>query len=402
MNIPEEYRFIVQLGRALHKYGVPSYRIQEYLKEVSATQNIQGDFMDLPTWVNYVFYDSEDQHTYNYIRNVQPGEYNLSALGETVDITNQFLSGELKVSEARQALKDLEQKPMLHRKMVQAFAYGVTASAFSILMEANYITIITSFIIGFVIGAFAIMAQRSSYLNSALESLAAFIATILTGCIYFFFPQVNLLLTVIASIIVFVPGMAITRALEEITSKSLVSGTAKLFDALVSLFKQFFGVMLGLSIWKYIFDLPPMTAGTVPPSWLGWIAIPLFLLSLVPIFNIRKKDIVGCVIIGFISYGLMLSLDELGPMVSTFIASVSVILISKLIKKITASPEIIFSTLGILMLVPGSKAFLGLSSAFQINETVDNASQIGLQVAYILMGVIGGLIFSGVFKQTKG
>ena len=55
-------------------------------------------------------------------------------------------------------------------------------------------------------------------------------------------------MTILASIIVFIPGLSITTALEEITARNLVSGTAKLFDALVSLFKQFFGVVMGLVI----------------------------------------------------------------------------------------------------------------------------------------------------------
>jgi uncharacterized membrane protein YjjP (DUF1212 family) len=65
----------------------------------------------------------------------------------------------------------------------------------------------------------------------------------------------NVGLSIISAIIIFVPGLSLTIALEEITSKNLVSGTAKLFDAIISFFiKQFFGVILGLTCLKFVID----------------------------------------------------------------------------------------------------------------------------------------------------
>ncbi len=402
MNIPEEYRFIVQLGRALHKYGVPSYRIQEYLTEVSEEQGIKGDFMDLPTWVNYVFYEEDDQQTYNYIRNTNPGEFDLGALSRSVAITDDFLANKSSVSEARQALIDLDHQGSLYPKWIQVLTHGVCASAFVVMMQSNLFSVVVAFIVGVIVGGCAYFAQRSAYLNSALESIVAFVATLLTGIVYLFFPQINLTLNIIGAIIVFVPGLSITTAIEEITSKSLVSGTAKLFDAMISLFKQFFGVMLGLALLLSVVDMPPMQVAEGLPLWTSWLAIPLFLLSLMPVFNVRRQDIWGCVIIGFVSFALMISLESLGLMISTFLGAISVVIISKLLKKITGAPRIVFSTLGIIMLVPGSRAFIGLTSAFEINSTMQSAGYIGEQVVYVLMGIIGGLIFSGVFKRTKG
>jgi uncharacterized membrane protein YjjB (DUF3815 family) len=54
---------------------------------------------------------------------------------------------------------------------------------------------------------------------------------------------------------------------------------------------------------------------------------------------------------------------------------------------------------GIIMLVPGSKAFIGLSTLF-FDSHLSN-SNMGEQVLYIFMGIIGGLIFSGTFMDKK-
>jgi len=401
MNIPEEYRFIIQLGRALHKYGVPSYHIQEYLKEVAEAQHIRGDFMDLPTWVNYVFYEEDDQQTYNYVRNTDPGVINLGALSRSVEITNHFLARNIDVKQARSSLKVLEEQGMSYPKWLEILSYGTSAATFILMMQSNWLSVCFAFLVGLAVGFCAYFAQGSAYLNSVLESLVAFVATLLTGVAFCFFPQINVTLNVIAAIIVFVPGLAITTAIEEITSKSLVSGTAKLFDAMLSLFKQFFGVMLGLALLFSFIEMPSYTPDVSLPLWSSWLAIPLFLLSLMPVFNVRARDVWGCVVIGFISFALMASFESAGLMMSTFLGAVAVVIVAKLLHQWTKAPKIVYSTLGIIMLVPGSKAFIGLTSAFEINSTVDSASLIGEQVAYVLMGIIGGLIFSGVFKKTK-
>ena len=48
----KKYQFIVELGKALHIYGIPSYKIQSYLTEVAKTKGIVGSFMDFPTWIH--------------------------------------------------------------------------------------------------------------------------------------------------------------------------------------------------------------------------------------------------------------------------------------------------------------------------------------------------------------
>lgn len=73
-----------------------------------------------------------------------------------------------------------------------------------------------------------------------MEALAAFVVTIFIGVLSLWLPDINIPLTILSAIIIFIPGLAITTALEEITYKSLVSGSAKLFDAAISPFQTIF------------------------------------------------------------------------------------------------------------------------------------------------------------------
>ncbi len=79
MEKTENYKFIIQLGKALHTYGIPSYRIQAYLTKVARNLGIKGTFMDSPTWINYVFHEEGQEHSYNFIESMPPGTLNLGA-----------------------------------------------------------------------------------------------------------------------------------------------------------------------------------------------------------------------------------------------------------------------------------------------------------------------------------
>ncbi|PLW98853.1 MAG: hypothetical protein C0593_04545 [Marinilabiliales bacterium] len=398
MKIPEQYKFIIQLGKALHTYGVPSYKSQIYLSEIAEKKGIKGSFMDTPTWINYVFYE-EDEHTYNYVECVPPGELNLGGLSRIVEITNNVLSGKSDFSEAKTNIENLRNSKMGYGWLVELLAYMISAGAFCIILDTSWASAFLAFFLGAVVYGLTLLSRKSVYLRSTLESMVAFISTIITGFMAMHFEQINMSMTILASIIVFIPGLSLTTALEEITSRSLVSGTAKLFDALVSLFKQFFGVVLALAVFSIFVELKPNEVVNDVPAWFDYIAILMLTYGLAPVFKVRLKDVPFCVLSGFASYYTALLLGDAGILLSVFIGTVVAVTFSRVLSIITKTPRLVFLVPGIIMLVPGSKAFIGLSSILLDSGPAHN--NMGEQILYIFMGIIGGLLFSGRFMDKK-
>lgn len=398
MQIPEKYKFIVQLGKALHTYGVASYKSQMYLEKIAAQSNIKGSFMDTPTWINYVFYE-EDENTYNYVECVPPGELNLGALSRVERITKNVLANRISFSQAKENIKNIESDQISYGKGIELLAFMTSAGAFSIILNTSWISSLVSFLLGAVVYGITLLAKRSQYIKTTLESLVALVSTLIAGVLASHFSQINLSMTILASIIIFIPGLSLTTALEEIASRSLVSGTAKLFDALVSLFKQFFGVALGLILLSLFIDLQPNEVINDVPEWVDYVAVILLTCSLLPVFKVAKRDVIYCVLAGFITFQVTALLDFSGLMLSIFIGTIVSVNISKLFSWITKSPPLVFLVPGIIMLVPGSKTFISLSSVLM--DAGQAHSNMGEQALYIFMGIIGGLIFSGRFVNKK-
>lgn len=269
------------------------------------------------------------------------------------------------------------------------------------MIGTNWVSFIFSLLLGALVYLMVYLSGKSNYLETILESFISFVVTILACLLYLVFPEFNVGITILSAIIIFIPGLAITTALEEITSKNLVSGVAKLFDSIISLFKQFFGVLLGLAVMSSVIDFKLMVHISDMPQWIMFCGIPLFSISLLAIFQVRKKDMFLGVLTGVFVFFLTVSFSGLGVLLSTFIGTIAAVAISNLFSRFTKSPKTVYLTQGIVMLVPGSKSFMGLSNSF-LNSSIITADNLYQQVIFILMGIIGGLLFAGVFRNQQG
>ncbi len=397
MKIPAKYQFIILLGKALHKYGVPSYKIQGYLEQIAGQRKIDAQFSDLPTWIHYVFYEDNGE-THSHAERVSPGEWNLGALSDMDRIANDVLVDKLTEQEAIGALQALDKPSNVREMFFQGLGFATSAGAFSIILGTNWFSSLLATIMGILVYLITLVAKKSRYVNSTLETLSSFIVAFLVGGVYIVYPNVNVLLTILSAIIPFVPGLSITTALEEITSRSLVSGTAKLFDALTSLFKQLFGVILAVALLHFMYDFELKEVKDDIPYWINHIAVVLMGLSLLPAFRVRKKDAIWGVLLGVMAYNVTILLWPIGVLMGAFVGTLVVVIASKLISKITKTPKIVYQVQGTIMLVPGSKAFIGFGDYFMGSS---NASlDMFLAALYIFMGIIGGLIFTGSFRDN--
>ncbi|PKH51697.1 hypothetical protein CXF68_13835 [Tenacibaculum sp. Bg11-29] len=398
MKIPKKYQFIVELGKALHIYGIPSYKIESYLIEVAKTKGIVGSFMDFPTWINYVFY--EDQKSYNYIECIPPGQLNLGAFSKIAELTNKVINSEIDNDSITNELNIIHSKTKEVNHVFLTFSYAFAAGSFSLLIGSNWVSFGVSLFLGAFIYLLVYLATKSKYIENIFESFSALIATIVSCLLTLVFPELNLGLTILASIIIFIPGLAITTALEEITSKNLVSGGAKLLDSILLLFKQFFGVLLGLGLMTSFIDIDLTYHVSETPKWTIFCAVPLLSISLFPIFQVRKKDMFFGVLTGALAFFITVLLSGYGILVSTFIGTLAVVGISRLFGRISKTPKTVYLTQGIIMLVPGSKSFMGLSNSL-LNSSIAGSVNLFEQVAFILMGIIGGLLFAGTFRERS-
>ena len=86
----------------------------------------------------------------------------------------------------------------------------------------------------------------------------------------------------------------------------------------------------------------------------------------------------------------------LGAFVGAFVLGVY----SNLFSRITKLPSSIVKLLGLVVLVPGSKVYIGLNTAIS-GQAMLNAENIGSQTFLIFMSLVAGLIFANVALPSR-
>ncbi|MGO2012474.1 MAG: threonine/serine ThrE exporter family protein [Pseudoalteromonas sp.] len=398
----EKRKFIVKLGKMLHKYGTPAYRLEAHLMEVATYLGLKSSFVMSPTSVTFVIWTDGHEDEYTHVARVDPGDHNLGSLADTDDLVNRMLNDELSVQEVDVQLDIIYDAPNPYNKWVTGFAFATTGGAFAMLMGTSWNDVLWSSLLTTVVYLFVLWSSRSKRVAHMLEPLVAIVSAMLACAISVHLDaHINIRLVVLSAIIVFIPGLALALGLAELAARHLVSGTARVMDSFMQLFKLYFGAFIGISIGFALFGQTDFIQPEPLPPWTPWLAILMLCSSLIVIFRTKLKHSLWSIASGFIAYGSSIgSAMYLDYTLGTFVGAFAVGVFSNLFNRVANAPASIVAMQGLIVLVPGSKTYIGLNSFIEGQNFV-SADHIGQQTFLIFMSLVAGLIFANVALPPK-
>lgn len=396
----QKRRFIISLGKALHKFGTNSFRSEAHLQNVANFLGIKASFIITPTALTFVLID-EELNEHNYLVRVKPGDLDLGSLARTDELVDELSSGQRSLAEATERLEEIYSKPNPYGRLITFFAFGASSGAFAMIMHTSWNDVFWATMLGFVVCLFVFWSERSSRVTEMLEPLSALVCALLATAITNFDHHINMPLVILSAIIAFIPGLALTLGLSELAARHLVSGTARIMDALMVLFKLYFGAALGIAFGTQLWGTGSFVQPETTPDWTSWAAVTILSISLVILFQVRKKDAPWGVISGYVAYGAtLLATPYLGYALGAFAGAFALGVYSNLFARFMNLPSSIVMLLGLVVLVPGSKVYIGLNTAISGQHMI-NTTDIGSQTFLIFMSLVAGLIFANVAVRSR-
>jgi len=397
----QKRRFIISLGKALHKFGTPAYRLEAHLENVSKLLQIQGGFIISPTALTFVLAESKDSQEYTHVARVNPGEIDLGSLARTDELVDELDSGQRTLDEAIERLEEIANKPNPYSKLLTFLAFGASSGAFAMLMHTTWSDVLWSTILGFIVALYVFWSERSKRVLEMLEPVSALTSALIISGVAVFDPTINVSLVILSAIIPFIPGLAITLGLSELAHRNLLSGTARIMDAVMSLFKLYFGAVLGLALGSLLWGKVEFVETQDIPNWTLWLAVTILSISLVILFRARIKDAPWGILSGFVAFGASLwGAHYLGVALGAFAGAFALGIYSNVFSRLMKLPSSIVKLLGLVVLVPGSKVYMGLSGAIT-GQTILGNTDIGSQAFLIFMSLIAGLLFANVAYPSR-
>jgi uncharacterized membrane protein YjjB (DUF3815 family) len=254
--------------------------------------------------------------------------------------------------------------------------------------------------IGLLIGLLAIVAGQNGGLGRIFEPLSAFVASAAAALLAAMGAELSVLLATLAGVIILIPGLTITTAMTELSTRHLASGTARLMGAMVMLMGITFGIAFGNKAVGLALGTPPMIDPVALPAWTLLVALMIAPFAFAVLLKAEKRDMLWILAAGVLAYtGATVGARLLGPELGAFGGALLTGIGSQWYSRITNRPSQITLVPGLLLLVPGS---IGLRS---LTSMMDQDVLLGVdgifRMALIAVSLVSGILIARIVSPTR-
>jgi uncharacterized membrane protein YjjP (DUF1212 family) len=385
--------FLMELGRALHVYGSPAHRLEAAMKIAAQRLGLGAQFFATPTAIMASF-ESGDEHRSMLVR-VDPGEVDLERLSLLDGILGDVARGELGAEEARARVRWVVETPQRFGSSITILSFVLASASAARLMGGGLLEIAATLVISAVVALLLAVAGRLPGSERLIEPLAAIVASALATLAAGWIGGLSPLVVTMASLIVLLPGLTVTVAITELATRHLVSGSARLWGAMVVFLTLAFGVALGSRLGEILVGPALPTAVSVLPAWTEWVAWIVAPLTFTVLFRAHPRDSLQILWVGVLTLAsARLASGQLGAELGAFFGALVLGLTGNLLARLLDRPSAVTQLPGLVLLVPGSLGFQSLAALVD-HETVSGI-QTAFSMSFVAIALATGLLVAGV------
>ncbi len=396
---PAAVAFVLRLARALHDYGYAAHRLEEVLGVAAERLGLAGaQFSATPTLFIASFGPEAQQRT--FVLRLHPGNVDLGKLAELDAVSLAVLRGRLAPAAGSEAIARIVAAPPRYGGGLTVAAFGIASGAACRFLNGGIREIVVATVIGIAIGLLALVAARSPRFGRVFEPTAAFTASLIAGALAARVLPFSVFTATLSGLIVMLPGLTLTTAMTELATGHLVSGTARLSGAFITLFAMAFGVALGGRLSGEIFGAAASPAPIGLSDWTGYAALVIAPLCFTIILRAEPRDAPWILLAGALGVaGGRLGAQLFGLELGMFVGSLMVGIAGSVYGRVADRPIAVVTVPGILLLVPGSIGFRSLTSLMERQVVA------GVETAFTMVitavALVAGLLIANVVAPER-
>ena len=389
---------LLRLGQALHEAGTPAHRIEESMEVLARRLGVEGRFFTTPTSI-FVGFDAPEESRTAVLR-VEPAGVHLGRMSQLDEALDDIESGRLDAEHGVERLEAIAQQPAPYGDALTVASFGISSAAVAVFLGGGVREVAAAAAIGLQTGLLAIVAARYTALNRVFEwiaspaaALAALLWALLLGPLV---PDVASL----AGLIVLVPGLTLTVAINELASRHLVSGVARLAGAGITFLAIGFGLALAKRLQPLIGDAAATVVANPLPVWTVGLALLLGPLSFTVLVRARRRDAVVILATGVVAYLVARGLsgvagNDIGVLAAAFVLALSGNAYSRYFRRPAAVPIVP----GLLMLVPGSLGVRSIGSLFE--RQAISGVEFAFGMVAVAVALVAGMLFANLVLPPR-
>lgn len=268
-------RYLMQLCRALMKFGAPTHRLEEYMQMTARVLEVDAQFLYLPGCMIMSFDDSSTRTAEFKLIRVNQG-VDLGRLADTHSVYKNVVHDLIGVEEASKQLEDIMNRKPKFPTWFLVIMYGLaSATVGPFAFNARPIDMPISFILGAMLGFMQlVMAPRSTLYSNVFEVFASVLTSFLArafgsirwgivdGKQEYLFCFSSIAQSAIALIL---PGFLVLSSSLELQSHQLIAGSIRMVYAIIYSLFLGYGITVGVTIYG-LMDGNANSNTSCPPS----------------------------------------------------------------------------------------------------------------------------------------
>jgi uncharacterized membrane protein YjjP (DUF1212 family) len=404
-QLPLEVRFLKRYARQLHSAGVPAHQFERMMTALADKLGFHCQVLSSPTAIFLSFHyqdDEEDQRPIPMqLERMTPPSINLGNTAELYSMGNGLLDGEISIEQAHVDLRNW-QPEQLYPLWLQIICWGLTGGAVAVMLSASWAGIAAASLTCALLGV--LVTQAGDVLREGgLEAIAALFSTFLVFGLDRLVHGLDVFVVIMSSLIVLIPGLGLTIAVNELSTDHLASGSARLAGALVTLLKLSLGVLIGTVVvgwFGWSSDIESLAQLSAPPDWFRWPALLAAAFSFAVLFSARKKDFHIAMLAAIVSYVISrIGVAVGGLEFGVLLASMSIAVLANLYGRVFKQTGALIRVPGIILLVPGTIGYHGATALFLDGGA--NLTDTTLLALRLLISLVGGLLFGNTLLPPR-
>jgi uncharacterized membrane protein YjjP (DUF1212 family) len=354
--------FLVELGAAMNTAGQPVYVVQERLTNLASAYGARGVRVSaFPTYLMVTMGHGEPAAV--ELTTPLTGSLRLDQVAALDRLMRQAERGALDPVEGLRRLEEIRAVQPRFGPLLGVAGYSVLAAGICLVLRPAPMEVVAAAVFGAFVGLLRSAVRGQQTLQVMTPVIAAFAVSALSSLAV----QEEIsdlgMRPMVASLVVFLPGAALTTAVLELAAGQMISGASRLVSGGVQLALLAFGILAGIEAVGIPRSRVLFGSEALLGRWSPWLGVLVFAVGVAVAESAPRRSLPGLLVVLYAAWSAQVVANAaFGGYVSALIGATVMTLMAFSVERFPSAMPAHASFLpGFWLLVPGALGLIGLT-----------------------------------------
>jgi uncharacterized membrane protein YjjP (DUF1212 family) len=355
-------RFVIELGAALNAAGEPCYSVQDRLTEVARAYGASSVRVSaFPTFLMVTM--GVGQPATLELTTSHAGTSRLDQIAELDRLLGAAQRAAIPPAEGLRRLAEIQELRARFGHVQGILGYAVLSLGLCLILHPAPRDVVAAAVFGAVVGLLRTVGRRQSVVQFLMPILAAFCVSALSALAVKHGVTDPGLRAMVAALVVFLPGAALTTAVLELTAGQTVSGSSRLVAGAMQLALLAFGILAGIEAVGVPSARVFSGSSELLGDWGPWLGVLVFAVGVTVANSAPARSFPGLPVVLYAAWiGQVVGNALFGGYVSALVGAAVMTPVAFWVSRLpSAMPPLASFLPGFWLLVPGALGLIGFT-----------------------------------------